>query len=405
MNCFQCDSRFSIPKALPVAALVAVVAVMTLAFAPAAYAQTYTIVHSFAGGATDAAAPNGELIQDAAGNLYGTSYEGGAYNYGTVFKLDPSGVVTILHSFNAEIEPTRPVAGLFRDPEGNFYGTTPNSVFMLDTNNVVTTLSRSSGSNFKLVSVDGVLYSTTWGAACGTIFSVRKNGKEKVVHTFSGPDGCAPQGLIRDSAGNFYGATEMGGAGCISSYGCGTIFKLDTTGVFSVLYSFTGGADGAHPSGRLIRDGKGNIHGVTTNGGDPACNCGVVFRLDADGNETVARTFFGYKSGGAPSLGVLDVGGTLYGTTNWGGDYTCNTKGCGVLYQISKTGKYTVLHIFGGPAAGDGFDGETDELTLGTDGSIYGATYFGGTGCASGGPDGCGTIFKYTPASPVEVHP
>src|SRR6202035_2824707 len=118
-------------------------------------------------------------------------------------------------------------------------------------------------------------------------------------------------------------------------------------------YAFTGGSDGGTPVGRLTMDTNGNIHGVTRSGGDPKCNCGVVFRLDSNGNETVVHRFFSGGGGSIPLVGLLDVGGVLYGTTAGGGDSACG-GGCGVLYEISKTGQYTVLHRFGGLAGSDG---------------------------------------------------
>jgi uncharacterized repeat protein (TIGR03803 family) len=125
--------------------------------------------------------------------------------------------------------------------------------------------------------------------------------------------------------------------------------------------------------------------------------CGVVFRVDGSGNETVIHKFFGYGGGAVPS-GLLDVGGVLYGTTGGGGDSSCFPpgKGCGVVYQLGKTGQYTVLHRFAGSGTGDGDGGAVDALTLGEDGSIYGATSYGGTGKCTGGHPGCGVIFKRT---------
>ena len=174
------------------------------------------------------------------------------------------------------------------------------------------------------------------------------------------------------------------------------MFKLDTAGVFTVLYTFTGGADGGLPTGRLTIDANGNLHGVTELGGDSKCNCGVVFRLDSSGNETVVHKFFGGGGGSFPQVGLLDVGGTLYGTAGGSGELGCNPpSGWGVLYQIGKNAKYTVLHRFAG-IPGDGDLNGVGRLTLGTDGSIYGATWYGGMSCTENS-QGCGTIFKYTP--------
>jgi uncharacterized repeat protein (TIGR03803 family) len=229
------------------------------------------------------------------------------------------------------------------------------------------------------------------GGDCGRILKMTKGGTETVLYNFTGgADGASPQGIFRDSTGDFYGVARSGGTGA------GTVWKLDTSNEFSVLYTFTGGIDGGSPTGRLTRDTNGNIHGVTYSGGDPNCNCGVVFRVDASGNETVLHKFFPGGGGSYPSVGLLDVGGTLYGMTFGGGNLVCNPPvGCGVLYQIGKTGQYTVLHRFTG-APGDGFFIESGGLTLGADGSIYGATGLGGISCAEDNL-GCGVIFKYTP--------
>jgi uncharacterized repeat protein (TIGR03803 family) len=206
-------------------------------------------------------------------------------------------------------------------------------------------------------------------------------------------------GLIRDSAGNLYGVASGGGEN-----GGGTVFKLDTSDVFSVLYSFPSilGSDGGAPLGRLTRDDQdGSLRGVATSGGDASCLCGVIFRVNAAGEETVIHDFFGNGGGSLPAAGLLDLGGVLYGTTDAGGDSSCAplNHGCGVLYQVDRSGKYAVLHRFAGPAAGDGAY-NSNELIRGEDGSVYGVTNFGGTGtnCEPNGViGGCGTIFKYTP--------
>jgi uncharacterized repeat protein (TIGR03803 family) len=386
-------------------------------------AQTYAVLHNFAGAPADGRFANGELIQDAAGNVYGTTYAGGTDDNGTIFKLEPSGGETILHNFTySRRDGFYMDGGLLLDTEGNLYGTAAGSeygggsVFKLDTSNTLETLLIFAHPGHigvwpqsRLVTIDGDLYGITqFGGnsdcvyGCGLIFKMTKRGTETVLYQFTGgADGAYPQGLIRDSAGNLYGVTKSN----FTTSGAGTVFKLDTAGVFTVLYTFTGGADGKTPIGRLTLDANGNIHGVTAFGGDPTCNCGVVFRLDANGNETVLHKFFGFGGGSVPSGGLLDVGGTLYGTTLYGGDPTCSPilgNGCGVLFQIGKTGQYTVLHRFAGAVGGDGDYPNFDSLTLGADRSIYGATWYGGNQaglCGGGDYPGCGTIFKYTPAS------
>jgi uncharacterized repeat protein (TIGR03803 family) len=384
-----------------------------------AQAQTYTVIHRFAGfGASppDGASPNGDLIRDVAGNLYGTTSAGGSgggnVNQGTIFKVGPTGMVTVLYSFTAGTDGRFPYAGLLRGADGSLYGTTNTggdggggTVFRLDTTNTLTTLhsfvtegSDGDGPPSRLVSINGDLYGVAeFGGVssclCGVIFKMTKSGTETVLHSFTGgADGAYPQSLIRDSAGNLYGVTAAAG----SNLGAGTVFKLDTAGVFTMLYTFTGGADGGVPRGRLIRDNtKGTLRGATAAGGDSSCNCGVVFELDSSGHETVIHKFLGHHGGATPSVGLLDVAGTLYGTTIEGGDLNCGGGfGCGVLYQIGKTGQYTVLHRFAGAPAGDGRENNRGGLTLGTDGSIYGVTTYGGgtTTCKD-----CGIIFKYTP--------
>jgi uncharacterized repeat protein (TIGR03803 family) len=398
-------------------------ALMSFAVQPA-QAQTYSVIHSFAGAPNDGALPNGELIQDAEGNIYGTTDEGGTNSSGTVFKLDPTGVVTLLHSFNS-YDGEDPHGGLLRDTEGNLYGTTGTgggsgglglgTVFKLDTSNTLKTLysfignthgtADGSGLISRLVTINGDFYGVSVSGGedgcspgCGTIFKVTTGGRETILYRFTGgADGAYPQGLIRDSVGNLYGVTEFS----FFPNGFGTVWKFDTAGVFSVLYSFTGGTDGGVPQGRLVRDdATGTLRGVTAYGGDPTCNCGIVFSVDASGNEKVIHKFFGGGGGSYPFVGLLDVGGTFYGMTGNGGDLTCDPPlGCGVLYQIAKTGQYTVLHRFAGSAGGDGAYTPFGGLMLGGDGSIYGANWWGGTGtgCTGDPLPGCGVIFKYTP--------
>lgn len=407
--------QFAKLKAASALMTLAIGLVSIVALQPA-HAQAYKVVHSFTGAPFDGSDPLSALVQGADGNLYGTTAQGGTSNSGTIFKLDKSGNETVLHSFAGGAGGSAPKGGLFRDPSGNLFGTASQggtsacacgTVFELDANNVFTTLysfragSDGAGPSDTLVSSGGVLYGTTqFGGkgcssvgGCGTIFKVTKTGQETILYRFAGlMDGFQPLGLIRDAAGNFYGATIAG------TNNFGTIFKLDTTRHFIVLHTFTGAADGAGPSGRLIRDVSGNIRGGTQAGGDPTCYCGVIFRIDAAGNFKVLHTFFARTGGAEPVTGPLDVSGVLYGSTAYGGNLNCMapTTGCGVLYQIGNTGQYSVLHRFAG-----GNDGELPfaALALGADSSIYGTTSSGGTGTACGST-GCGTIFKYTPGTP-----
>lgn len=300
-------------------------------------AQTFTVLYAFGNG-KDGGTPYASLVRDSAGNLYGTTFAGGAGSAGTVFKLDTTGKETVLHNFKGGADGASPIAGLARASGGGLYGTT----------------------------VEG-------GASnLGTVFKLNTHGKETVLYSFSGQDGSYPDaGLLRDSAGNLYGATVEGGAS-----NRGTVFELDTTGTETVLHSFSGGADGrfCYLYGSLVRDAAGNFYGTTLAGG--ASDQGIVFKLDTAGHETILYDFTGGTDGGFPYAGlVIDRKGNLYGTTYVGGDLTCNPpNGCGTVYRLSQSGEETVLHAFAGGADG----ANPTAPLLWVNGNLYGTTYYGG---------------------------
>jgi uncharacterized repeat protein (TIGR03803 family) len=167
------------------------------------------------------------------------------------------------------------------------------------------------------------------------VFKLDPTGRETVLYTFLGsPDGSSPfAGVSRDSAGNLYGTTHSGGITtgvCAQFAGCGVVFKLDATGKETILHTFTGGtADGAAPYGGVIGDSAGNLYGTTFGGG--ASGLGIVYKLNASGNLTVLHTFTGGRDGAQPYAGRLirDSGGYLYGTT-WGRGASQN----GVVYKL-----------------------------------------------------------------------
>jgi uncharacterized repeat protein (TIGR03803 family) len=205
-----------------------------------------TVLYNFMGG-LDGANPYGGLVLDPAGNLYGTTFTGGAtgftgcyYGCGTIYKVDPSGQETVLYRFEGYGDGELPYAGLIRDSEGNLYGTTGAG-----------------------------------GMAYGVVYKLDTTGHETVLHSFTGgSDGAEPySGVIRDPAGNLYGTTYLGG----SQGGYGVVYKLDTAGNETVLYNFMGGLDGANPYGGLVLDSAGNLYGTTEHGGKT--NSGVVFEL------------------------------------------------------------------------------------------------------------------------------
>lgn len=182
-----------------------------------------------------------------------------------------------------------------------------------------------------------------------------------VLHTFKGTNGANPAGsLIRDKAGNLYSTTGYGGdAGCVDTgglSGCGVVFKLNKQGKQSVLYKFTGNADGGNPDVGLVRDKEGNFLGTTIFGGK--YGFGNVFKLDTSNKETVLYSFTGGTDGAIPnSILVLDPAGNLYGAAEAGGDLSCTNplslSGCGVVFKVDKaTGKETVLYTFTGGTDG-----------------------------------------------------
>lgn len=247
---------------------------------------------------------------------------------GVLFKLAPNGEETVLHTFTGKADGYAPYGDLFRDAAGDLYGAASNGGDV---------------TGF----CGGAVESATGFLGCGTVFRLDHTGKFSVLHTFHGTDGGPfPDGwLAQDNAGNLYGMSGNGGdlSGC-SGLGCGVVFKVETTGKETVLYSFTGGADGAESFAGVIRDAEGNLYGTTYFGGSfsgSLCagvgGCGVVFKLDSAGKETVLHTFSGGTDGANPNAGLVqDLEGNLYGTASDGGELSCNPPGgCGVVFKTS----------------------------------------------------------------------
>src|SRR5258708_10472925 len=209
------------------------------------------------------------------------------------------------------------------------------------------------------------------------------------MHAFDGgaDGGNAQAGVIRDAAGNLYGTTYAGGTqGCSASAGCGVVFKIDPTGAGTVLYTLTGGADGAYPDGGLIRDAAGNLYGTTLGGG--ANLDGTVFKLDPAGVETVLYSFTTGLDGDLPEGSLVrDSVGNFYGITNSGGIH-----GYGTIFKLDRNGNHTVLYRFKGRLT----DGNNPIVGLTRDaaGNLYGTTLYGGD-CSL--TTGCGVVFKLTP--------
>jgi uncharacterized repeat protein (TIGR03803 family) len=349
-----------------------------------AQAQNFQTLYSFTG-YPDGANNWNDLLLDVNGILYGTTSIGGVneWDAGTVYKVNREGKETLLYSFCSLANCADgyfPESNVLPDWQGNLYG-----VALFGGNTTATNCIDDYG--------------------CGTVFKLDKKGNFTVLYSFTGgTDGNIPQGLNMDLWGNLYGITFAGGNLSCSTPnnppGCGVLYKLDTKGNFTVLYTFTGGADGAFPNAYLTLDWAGNIYGVTVYGGNPAdCSgngCGTVFKLNKRGELTTLHTFTGSDGSFANGSLVLDAWGNLYGTTYQGGDLPCNGgTGCGVVFKLTADGKYKVLHTFTGAP-----DGAVPPMGLMGDlfGNFYGVTEYGGNSadCTWGAPNppGCGMVFK-----------
>ena len=248
------------------AALAVLAPGMAVVAISSAHAQTYSVLYAFKG-THDGASPNAGLIRDKNGNLYGMTAQGGRCRFcGVVFELNAQGRKKVLYKFTGGVDGGLPLAGLVRDSDANLYGTTER---------------------------DG-------DDTAGVVFKLDKTGTETVLYSFTGGvDGGFPQAsLVRDHASNLYGTTTGGGA-----YDDGVVFKVDTTGAETVLYTFTGGADGSDPFAGLVRDSAGNLYGTAAFGG--AHDAGVVFELKSNGNYKPLHSFTGGADGAAPVAGLV----------------------------------------------------------------------------------------------------
>ncbi|MFY9720344.1 MAG: choice-of-anchor tandem repeat GloVer-containing protein [Candidatus Cybelea sp.] len=322
---------------------------------------TEKVLYSF-GPRPDGEYPHARLL-NAGGTLYGTTAGGGAYDAcgysstgyfgcGTVFSVTLAGSEKVVHSFGNGTDGRQPEAGLI-GVKDTFYGTT----------------------------IFGGAYDCgqTFFVGCGTVFSVTPSGKENVVFRFTGGragSGWRPLASLIDARGTLYGTTMTGGY-----HIAGVVFSLTTSGTEKVLHNFgKKPVDGVYPGAGLI-DVKGTFYGTTESGGvrcrEYNYGCGTVFSITPDGTEKVLHSFGSGTDGAVPNAGLISVKGTLYGTTSEGGAYSCgsNHTTCGTVFSIEPDGKEKVHHSFG-----SGTDGSNPNAELiDVNGTLYGTTSDGGT--------------------------
>jgi uncharacterized repeat protein (TIGR03803 family) len=342
-------------------------------FVSAASAQTEKVLYSFTGG-TDGSQPDAGLTPDGAGNYYGSTFFGGEYGWGVIYKLSHASsgwTETVLYNFQGGSEDGASPAGtLILDSAGNIYGITV-----------------AGGKGYGIQEEPGY----------GIAFELSPSGSgwtETIIHFFDNTDGGPSSGFIRDAAGNLYGETGGGNA----SGNNGTVYLMRSTPdgwEYGILYRFQGGNDGDYPYGGLIFDAKGNLYGTTIEGGGTAGD-GTVFELERGTSggwtEKQLYAFQNTADGVAPQAPVVfDKAGNLYGTTVWGGD-ACSPYGCGLVFELSPSGDTwtkSTLYTFTGepnghaPSAGLSFDKAGD---------IFGTT-------SNGGSNDSGALFELKPQS------
>jgi len=347
------------------------VLVVVLTVVPTAQAQTFTLLHAFTGG-QDGSEPMAGVTRDSAGNLYGTTYYGGANREGVVFKLSHRGsgwILFPLYSFQQGDGGYAPVAGVTIGSDGNLYGTTIR------------------GGQYDV----GTVYKLSPAATLCKSFSCPWT--ETPLYQFTdGADGGYPQGaLIFDSAGNLYGTASGGGTG-----NNGVIFKLTRSGsgwTQSVLYSFTGSPDGSAPLSGVTFDANGNLYGTTDEGGPS--DDGTVYELSPSGSGWTEKVLYAFQysnDGAIPYAGVvLDPEGNLYGATLYGG-----TGDGGTIFELMPSnGSWTFSVLYSPELSGLG--GPAGTLARSSNGTLYGTLFSGGGQGCSG--YGCGSVFQLAPSN------
>jgi uncharacterized repeat protein (TIGR03803 family) len=327
----------------------------------------YQVLYSFKSH-SDGIHPADPLIK-VNGTLYGTTTRGGSAGAGTVYDITTTGREKVLHSFGHGSDGAGPSGGLI-DVNGTLYGTT------------------GSGGSFRPAGCGGA------SGGCGTVYRISTTGAEKVLHSFRlGADGWYPGGGLIGVNGTLYGTTPYGGSGC-GSTGCGTVFRITTTGSENAIYRFKGGSDGADlPVSKLLHIND-TLYGTTNLGGSRGCyyhnGCGTVFSITTAGKENWLYSFTGGSDGSYPDAGLVNVNGMLYGTTSSGG----GSGYYGTAYSINTDGSEKIVYRFSERHSARGIDPETGLVDV--NGTLYGTTI-------QGGAFNAGTIFSISTTGEVKV--
>jgi uncharacterized repeat protein (TIGR03803 family) len=391
----------------------------TASAGPSAAAATpsfhYEVIHRFTGGDTDGVDPVGGLTVASDGNLYGTTSRGGTpdvrctHGCGTIFRLTPDGVVTIVYAFLAAAG-SFPATTLVQASDGNLYGILsfgPRSgvgggvAFRFDPRTgIYTTIhdfqQDGVGGNMSglIAASDGNLYGVVEDAG-GYVYRMTLDGAVTTIHSFTQASGLQPVGpLLQARNGNLFGATSTGGDGRCRDHetGCGTIFEMTLDGALIQSASVSARA-GQMPNGALVQAADGTIWGTSVEGGRDVyvCatfGCGTVFKFDASPGGRQAVHYFDYRHGATPEFGMMQApDGSMIGTTPFGGISHAYPKASGVIFRIAPDGTYQTLHVF--TDSPDGLAPSSEGApVVGPDGAIYGTTSGGGT------PQGLGTIYR-----------
>ncbi len=394
----------SISSAFSTFALLALIIVVMLPLAVSA--QSFAVLQNFDNSNGNRPLTPPVLAKD--GNLYGATLQGGANSQGLIYKLTPAGKLTALYTFCSQTKCTDgslPEFGPILGSDGNLYGTTSNGgandlgeVYRLTLSGKLTVLhsfclcAEGWYANSLVEDGAGGFFGTTLEAGShqfGGAFHLAANGKLTTLYNFcDSQPGCIdaysntgePQPLIRAADGSVYGITTTGGQYyyLCSPGGCGTVFKITPQGQFSVVYSFcslSDCADGGSPAW-LIQGSDGNFYGTTSLGGSEATGGGTVFQLTASGVVTPLHSFSGAKgntSGYAPYDLIQGSNGALYGITFFGGECG-NGAGCGTVFSVSTSGSFESLHDF------DASDGYVPAgIVQSSDTTLKGTASYGGS--------------------------